>query len=195
MLQVPPAVRRATTDDLPRASAVLRTAFADYPWTRWTVPADEHAERVEALQAIYLEHLALPHGAVWVDEQVLAVAAFIPPAAPALPDDVLGRVVQLHGERLSRLEAASASTEGRGDPDAWSLATVGVRPEHQGRGLGRAVCRAGLDELDARRQACGLETSDPRNVRLYERLGFRTVVRTPMPDGGPDVWTMHREPR
>ncbi|MFA4927485.1 MAG: GNAT family N-acetyltransferase [Patulibacter sp.] len=188
-------VRRATDDDLERAEAALRGAFSDYPWTRWTVPEDRHAERVGALQRLYLERLALPHGAVWVDEQVRAVAAFVPPDAPPLPDDALGQVLELHGDLLPRLESADALTSEHADPDAWSLATVGVDPAHQGQGLGGAVCRAGLDHLDEQRQACGLETSDPRNVRLYERLGFGVVARTEISEGGPTVWTMHRASR
>lgn len=174
---------------------MLGDAFSDYPWTRWTVPADEHVRRVEALQAIYLEQLALPWGEIWVDEGLHAVAAFVPPDAPAPPGDALARVIELHGDRASRLETADALTSAHHDPIAWSLATVGVSPTHQGRGLGGAVCRAGLDRLDELGQPCGLDTSDARNVRLYERLGFRTVARTPMPDDGPTVWTMHREPR
>ncbi len=189
-----PVVRRATHDDLARAATTLGAAFADYPWTRWTVPADDHAGRVEALQRLYLEYLAIPHGTVWVDEPVRAVSAFVPSDLPALPDAALARMVQLHGDRLPHLESATARTAGYADPAAWSLATVGVAPEHRGGGLGEAVCRAGLDHLDAQRQACDLETTVARNVRLYERLGFRTVARTAIPGGGPTVWTMHREP-
>ena len=35
-----------------------------------------------------------------------------------------------------------------------------------------------------------LDTSDPRNVRLYERHGFHVAAHTPGTDG-PPVWTMH----
>lgn len=173
---------------------MLGAAFADHVWTRWTVPEDRHVERVVELQRLYLERMALPHGAVWVDEQINAVAAFLPPNVSP-PGDVETRVVELHGQRFSRLVAAGDLTAPHVDPSAWTLAAVGVEPACWGRGLGSAVCRAGLDDLDQRQAACALETSDPRTVGLYERLGFTTVARTPMPDGGPTVWSMHRGPQ
>lgn len=37
----PVAMRTATQQDVPAAARVLTAAFADYPWTRWTVPADD----------------------------------------------------------------------------------------------------------------------------------------------------------
>ncbi len=35
-------VRAAALDDVPAAAEALADAFADYPWTRWTVDADGH---------------------------------------------------------------------------------------------------------------------------------------------------------
>src|SRR6516225_4503597 len=45
-------VRRAVAADLDAAAAVLADAFADYPWTRWTVDSRRHIERVEGLQRL-----------------------------------------------------------------------------------------------------------------------------------------------
>ena len=59
-------VRRATAADLDSAADALAEAFADYPWTRWTVDADGHVDRVRALQRLFIERVALPYGEVWV---------------------------------------------------------------------------------------------------------------------------------
>lgn len=64
-----------------------------------------------------------------------------------------------------------------------------------GGGLGSAVLADAL-ALVAKRAAgaaVSLETSDPRNVRLYERHGFAVTAHTAVPDG-PDVFSMLREP-
>lgn len=64
---------------------------------------------------------------------------------------------------------------------AFELAKLGVLPEAHGRGLGKLLCRAVIDEA-RRKGAYRIElTSNSRLVhalRLYESLGFR---RQPMP--------------
>ena len=45
-----PSISLAGSDDLP-AAATLAAAFADYPWTRYVIPEDDHAERLRAAAA------------------------------------------------------------------------------------------------------------------------------------------------
>ena len=180
-------IRRASSSDLDSAARVLATAFATYPWTRWVLPEDGYAERLEEVQRLYLAH-ALECGVVLVDEDVHAVAAFLPPDAPAPTEQTQQRVAELHGSRMAALSGLSL-------PDAparsWTLETVGVDATHQGEGLGTAVISAGLAMIDRRGAPVALETSDARNVRLYQRLGFTTVATTTIPDG-PVVYSMSR---
>ena len=78
--------RIAGASDVDRAAAVLADAFADYPWTPWTVDAADHRRRIIALQRIALEHFALPFGAVavnFVDGAMCSVAAWSDSAAVA----------------------------------------------------------------------------------------------------------------
>lgn len=180
-------IRPATSSDLDSAALVLTAAFDTYPWTRWTLPDDGYAERLEEVQRLYLAH-ALDHGIVLVDEQVRAVAAFLPPGAPTPTEEIQHRVVELHGSRLAALSGLSL-------PDAlagcWTLETVGVDPAHQGTGLGTAVTSKGLAMIDQRGGPVALETSDERNVRFYQRLGFIAAATTTIP-GGPIVYSMNR---
>lgn len=185
-----PVLRPATSDDLATAAATLANAFADYPWTRWSVPSDDHVGRLERLQRIYLEH-ALAHGVVLVDEDVDAVVAVLPPDGPAPHDAAQQEVAQLHGDRLTALAEVDLPAR---RPGSWDLATLGVRPGRRGAGLGSAAIRAALDAVGKRRgDWVTLETSDVRNVRLYERHGFSAVARTQVPLG-PEVYSMERGP-
>jgi hypothetical protein len=59
-------VRRANDADLDRAAVVLGEAFADYPWTTWTVDPDDHLRRITELQRIALRSYGLGFGQVWV---------------------------------------------------------------------------------------------------------------------------------
>lgn len=172
-------IRRAVEADLDAAADILAQAFAEYAWTRWTIPAENYASRLEELQRLYLAY-ALEHGLVFVDERVRSVSAFLPSNPPPMRPEVEERIGALHGERLGALMELSLPAAPEG---SWTLATVGVRPDNQGLGLGTAVTEAGLQLLDDRRCAVALETSDERNVRLYRKLGFVLDETTSIPDG------------
>lgn len=180
-------VRIATQSDLDAAAKVLAAAFAEYAWTRWALPADGYQERLEEIQRLYLDH-ASENGIVVVDVRVQAVAAFLPSLAPAPSEALQQRVAELHG---SRLEALMSLDLPQAPDGSWTLETIGVDPAHQGIGLGTAVLSHGLALIDAQDAAIALETSDERNVRLYERFGFKTNEVTSIPNG-PVVYSISR---
>lgn len=190
----PSRIARAGNADLDAAAHILAAAFESYEWTRWSIPADDYAVRLERLQRLYLGH-ALEHGIVLVGglgaDDVNGVIAVLSPSAPAPSDEIQAQLAELHGARL----AVIASAETPPFPDeVWNLATLGVHPEAQGHGLGAALIGAALAEVDASRIVAdtALETSDDRNVRLYERAGFTLTATTRIQDG-PTVYSMLRQ--
>ena len=68
--------------------------------------------------------------------------------------------------------------------DVGEIYIIGVRPEHQGRGLGRALVVAGLNHLaEAAGARTGMLYVDHQSrgaMMLYESLGFRPVRVTTM---------------
>lgn len=182
-------IQRAAATDLEAAAATLAAAFDAYPWTRWSIPQAGYTERLEQLQRLYLQ-FAHEHGIVLVADGARGVLALLPPDAPEPPPDFQQRVADLHGDRLEVLVQADIPAQPGG---AWNLATLGVAPDHQGQGLGGALVDAGLAAVSAVDAAAGtaLETSDERNVRLYERSGFTVTATTSIPDG-PVVYSMFR---
>jgi GNAT superfamily N-acetyltransferase len=60
--------------------------------------------------------------------------------------------------------------------DAWYSSILGIRPSAQGRGLGATLLAGTLAEASQCDLTCYLETFTPRNLRFYERLGFRRVT-------------------
>ncbi|MFI2209821.1 GNAT family N-acetyltransferase [Streptomyces sp. NPDC020141] len=193
----PGSVRPATSADVPAAVRTLAGAFADYPYTRHVVAADGHEERVRRLQELFLTRIGMPYGRVWVGGEGRAVAVWTTPEKDPTPGfvEVGALIAELAGDRAAAYEAAEAVVEAyRPQEPVWFLGAVAVDPGSQGRGLGAAVIRPGLDAADRAGQPCYLETATGRNVRLYERLGFRTTAELPGADGGPPVWCMRREP-
>ncbi|SDD81271.1 GNAT family N-acetyltransferase [Streptomyces prasinopilosus] len=175
--------RLATIEDLAPAEETLTVAFMDYPWTRWVIPEDDYAKRLRELQRLYLRH-ALRHGVVLVTREHAGAAALLPPDAAEPSESTMEQIIALHGERIGRLTGSQPA------PGAWTLETLGVRPSHQGRGLGSALIAHALRDVSRRgAQEVRLETSDARNVRLYERHGFHVTSCTDS-GGGPAVWAM-----
>jgi GNAT superfamily N-acetyltransferase len=72
---------------------------------------------------------------------------------------------------------------------------MGTRPELQGRGLGSEVLAPVLARCDADNVAAYCDTSTERNVRFYARHDFAVAAETDVPDGGPHVWLLARQPR
>lgn len=193
-MSLPSRIARAGAADLDDAAQTLAAAFESYAWTRWSIPADDYPVRLERLQRLYLGH-ALEHGIVLVGGigagNVDGVIAVLSPSAPAPSDELQAQAAELHGARLAVVAAAQTPPL----PDGvWNLATLGLHPEAQGHGLGAALIGAALAEVDASRVTAdtALETSDDRNVRLYERAGFTVTATTQIQDG-PTVYTMLRE--
>jgi GNAT superfamily N-acetyltransferase len=65
---------------------------------------------------------------------------------------------------------------------------VGVDPERQGQGVGSAIIREGLALADRESRPCYLETSEPRNLAFYQRLGFVVLQEAILGRGGPKAW-------
>ena len=57
----------------------------------------------------------------------------------------------------------------------WYLPLIGVEPARQGRGHGSALLCHALERIDREGQSAYLESSNPRNISLYERHGFEKL--------------------
>ena len=178
---------------------MLGEAFADYPWTRWTVDADHHRGRVTALQRLALEHYGLPYGEVWatvVDDVIQCVAVWMDSASPATTaPESASETARLEGRRHDASLAAEAQVASLRPPEPHLyLATIGTTPDHQRKGLARATLGPVLARADGEQRLCYLETSSPTNVAFYQSLGFEIVDHLRIDDDGPDVWAMLRQP-
>lgn len=191
-----PGVRPATWTDVPCAVSTLGRAFEHYPWTRHIISSDRYLERLAEFNRLFIERIGLPHGRVWVADDGDAVAVWTTPETARAGDvfaEIGPRFADLAGDRLQQQRAAEAAmAPHRPTEPAWFLGTVGVDPDRQGRGLGRAVIAPGIAAAAAEGVPAFLETSTKSNVALYERLGFAVTAEVDVPDGGPRTWAMLR---
>lgn len=74
----------------------------------------------------------------------------------------------------------------------WYLRALGVEPSLQGRGIGGALLAHGLARADRDGLPCYLETMNERDLRFYERHGFRIAHEGPLPPSGIRVFILLR---
>ena len=111
--------------------------------------------------------------------------------------DAIAAVVGEHApmERLEVLMQVGALMEEFHPKEPhWYLPMIGVDPSRQGQGYGSALLKAALKRCDADGLPAYLESSNPRNVPLYERHGFE-VIGEIKPDDHPGLTPMYRAAR
>ena len=195
-------VRRATATDVPAVAEALGVAFDGDPWIAWIIAADRHRDRISALQKSLLGVVGVPYGEVWLAERAggevvggalwLLASSVVPPVAWA---EVAAVEADLMGDRhASATMAAAATRHLRPGMPHHLLATLGVVPAARGSGIGAALLAPVLARADRDRVDAYLETSTEANLRFYGRLGFAVSGYVRVPDGGPEVWSMLRQP-
>jgi ribosomal protein S18 acetylase RimI-like enzyme len=76
----------------------------------------------------------------------------------------------------------------------WYLPLIGVDPAHQGRGHGGALMKYAIERFDREKLPAYLESTNPRNISLYRRHGFKELG-TIQVGSSPTLVPMLRRPR
>ena len=98
--------------------------------------------------------------------------------------------------RLARGAAmAVAMADSHPDEPCFYLAFIGVAPRLQGAGLGSLLLERTLARVDAARAGAYLENSNPRNLKLYERVGFKVTREIVARRDAPPLFAMWRPAR
>lgn len=195
-------VRLATSRDLPRLAEVLAVSFHDDPVTRSHFPPEGDVIRVmRRFFEFVLEGEFLPRGLVFTTEDVVAVAAWLPPdptgeAEVATEDDSSHQFFrELFGahaaivEEILRVQAQHHPTERH-----YYLQFMGTLPGKQGRGIGSAVLAPVLERCDGERLPAYLDASSEHSRDFYLGRGFEVLGELPLSTGA-RFWQMRRLPR
>jgi ribosomal protein S18 acetylase RimI-like enzyme len=191
-----PTIRTATTSDEAPAVDVVVLAFSADPAARWTWPDPHH----------YVTHFpsfvkafggkAFTHGSAYYMDGYAGAALWLPPGIH--PDEeLLLTLLQRTGSPQIQEDALAVFEQmGRYHPSepCWYLPLIGVDPSQQGKGYGSALMEHTLIPCDRDKKLAYLESSNPRNIPLYERHGFE-VVGTIQVGTSPPIFPMLRKPR
>ncbi|MGE3249256.1 MAG: GNAT family N-acetyltransferase [Hyphomonadaceae bacterium] len=170
-------IRSAGADERQRALTTVLLGFACDPVARWVWPdPDVYLATMPRFIAAFGGR-AFDHGTAHIASHARAVALWLPPGVE--PD---GEAMQALIEETLRPEI-DADMEGflegmaRHHPEAphWYLPMIAADPRWMGQGLGAALLKHALRRCDADGLPAYLESSNPRNISLYERHGFEAV--------------------
>lgn len=172
----------------------------DDPVSAWASPKLARRERM--LRRFFSVMLAgkLPGGFVYTNAERTGGALWASPGkwrtstledlriASAFADPRLWSRGPLVARGLLDVERAHPA-----DPRHFYLATLGVVPELQGRGVGSRLMRPVLELCDREGVPAYLESSKESNIAFYARHGFRVTRELKLPRG-PTMYAMWREP-
>jgi len=171
------AIRVAGESDRDRAVAAIIAGFVADPVARY-VYADPDTYFTNA--ASYINAYggkAFACGSAWIDEDIQGAALWLPPGE-APDEEELGEVIQSTIDESRQADLVGAFNELAGyrpKVPYWYLPLIGVDAFRQNHGVGSALMEYAVARFDAAGEPAYLESSNPRNVTLYERHGFKVV--------------------
>ncbi len=191
-------VRTAGAADRQRVAAMLARAFVDDPAMGWIFPdPSTRAKRLPRLFGLLFDGDASA-GMRLVTIGGEAATLWRGPGRTRTTRLGMLRVaipmLTTFGPALGRALAVADAIEAHmPEANGWYLHIAGCDPAEQGKGLGTAVVRAGLDRAAGRMPAY-LETASERNLDFYQGLGFAVTSEWRVSRGGPRFWSMGRPP-
>jgi len=169
--------RAATESEESRVIDTILLSFVADPIARWSWP-DPHQ---------YLESMpdfsrafggrGFLHGAAHRTEDYGGAALWLPPNVH-FDEDALGASIEstVSADVRGDLHAVFEKTATyHPDEPHWYLPLIGVDPAFRGKGYGGALMAFAMQQCDRDHVPAYLESSNPRNVSLYQRHGFEAL--------------------
>jgi ribosomal protein S18 acetylase RimI-like enzyme len=189
-------IKTATASQEDPAIAVLVLAFSADPAARWAY-ADVQQ---------YLKHFpdfirafggkAFAHRSAYYVEGYAGAALWLPPEVHPDEDALIPLLQRTVPVSVQKDLFAVFEQMGHYHPSEphWYLPLIGVDPLQQGRGHGSALMQQALIPCDRDSQCAYLESSNPKNIPLYQRHGFE-LLGTIQVGTSPPIYPMLRTPR
>ena len=171
-----PRIMIASSEDRDRVISTIVMGFATDPFGRWFWPeAKQYLSSGPAFDA--LGGGAIDAGAAFVTENFEGAALWLPPGiAPDEEEFERQLEMTVSPDMMEEVLAVfEKMDEYHPEEDVWYLPLIAVDPAHQCRGLGSALMKAALLRCDEQGLPAYLESSNPRNITLYERHGFEVL--------------------
>lgn len=140
---------------------------------------------------------AFDHGGAHFTPGYAGAALWLPPGVHGDDEamsDLLERSVPHTATRDELVAVYTAMHDHHPAEPHWFLPLIGVDLIHQGRGHGTALLDFGVRQCDRGGKLAYLDSTNPKNIPLYERFGFKLLDTIQIGDH-PPVYPMLRQPR
>lgn len=193
----PPKVEIASAANRDKAIETITLGFAADPACRWVWPdARTYLQAMPKFAAAF-GGKAFDHGSAYVADECRAAALWLPPGVHPDGDAVEAAIgATIAPERVDEVGALFAQMDDYHPKDrpCWYLPLIAADPAYAGRGLGAAIMKQALLRCDEDGTVAYLESTNPRNISLYERHGFEIVGKI-QAGSSPTIHPMIREAR
>jgi GNAT superfamily N-acetyltransferase len=139
-------------------------------------------------------------GTVWTarPEGIAGALVGVAPCRFPLPPPPLGlQLGALWGQGFSTLrrwgDVYRSLLQIHPEEPHWYLSVIGVHPDQQGQGFGRALLDRFLEHVDREGMPAYLESDRADNLPFYQRAGFEVTLTTEA--AGIPIWCMWRPPK
>ena len=172
-----PKVISADADIRSSAISTIVLGFAADPMTRWVWPDSSEYLRIMPRFVNAFGGRAFEHGTAYVTQEARAAALWLPPGVE--PDGAEMGSIMEEPLRPEIAEDIAAVVKGMDEHHPrephWYLPLVAADPNWIGQGLGTLLMQHALRRCDEEGVAAYLESSNPRNISFYQRLGFKII--------------------
>ena len=196
--------RPARKADVRELSRTLARAFYDDPVMMWLLPdAKSRTAQLSRIFGALTRHHHLGRRAVEVacdGPDIGAAALWNPPnkwqESSWAQLAMMPTFIRVFGRHSTRGRAVQELMK-RLHPEEphWYLAVLGSDQSVRGKGFGQVLMQSRLDRVDAEHAPAYLESSKSANIPYYNRFGFEVTDEIVLPQGGPTMWPMWRQPR
>ena len=189
-----PVIRKLDPSQLEAASNALMMGFSSDPFQRWLMPDPTIYYKNFKKWTINTCKQSFLEEGIYGDKNNYGTAVWFPPRYDIDFTNISETFKDIPKDRI---EEAFKMFEELGENrlnDAWYLEYLAVDPSKQGSGLGSLILKESLKVIDELGEAAYLESSNPRNMSLYERFGFRFLKKIQV-GSSPQLNTMFRQPK
>ena len=190
----------------PRTTAnILTKAFLFDPFFSWLFPGKSHESNLHQWWYFLTRHASKnPEWVLSVDEGNSTSSIWTKPILDLDESDnsdddeqdaFVNLMHELVGDRISQvLEAFAEVNANHPSQPHWYLQAVGTVPEMQGKGRAAKLLQPILEICDGEETGAYLESTNPRNLSFYYRLGFEIQKELSLDSGKAALTCMWRDP-
>lgn len=189
-------VHPTTKAGIDSAVATLLMAFSTDPVARWVYPDPGDYVHYFPKFIRAFAGRSFSHGTAYLTSDYHGAALWLPPNTGPDEKTMLALIEASVSDdvKLDLYDVLSAMEDHHPREPHWYLPMIGVDGSKQGSGIGSALMASAVSRIDAEGLAAYLESTNPRNISLYERFGFEVIGTIQYGNSAP-IFPMLRTPR